>query len=339
MSVKAGRTPVIADVARVAGVSVPTVSRVLTGAARVGDDKRDRVLAAIEELRFRPSGAARALASGKPRLISVVTGDTSKYGYAETIRGIEESARAAGYTVTITVVESTDADVVRRAVGSVLDQSVAGVIVLNFDAAGIAASRQIPAGVPLVVVSGSRPRGVPYAALDEIAAARDLTDYLLDLGHPTVHHVSVPHARGQNHRTIGWRQSLKARGVVVPPVIAATWEPESGRQIGLGLVDRPDVTAVFCGNDEIAIGLMRGVGQTGRRVPDDVSVVGFDDHPLAAFWSPPLTTVDLDFAGLGSRAHVLLMQALSPERVVNVPLPRPPVVVRETAGPPRAPGS
>ena len=322
MSVKAGRTPVIADVARAAGVSVPTVSRVLTGAARVGDEKRLRVEAAIE------------LASGKTRLVSVVAGDTSKYGYAQTIRGVEEAARAAGYTVTITVVESTDEDSVQGAVASVLAQPVAGVIVLNFDPEGAAAARRLPPELPVVLASGSPVPGVPHAGLEELVAAEDLTNHLLDLGHATVHHVSVPHASRQDHRMAGWRKALTDRGAEVPPVWPATWEPESGRQVGLGLAARPDVTAVFCGNDEIAMGLMRGVVETGRRVPEDVSVVGFDDHPLAAYWSPPLTTVNQDFVGLGARAHALLLQRLTDGTTDLRSMERPALVVRATTGPP-----
>ena len=192
MSVKGDRAPVIADVARAAGVSVPTVSRVLTGAARVGEDKRARVMAAIEELGFRPSAAARALASGRPRLVSVLAGNTSRYGYAETLRGIEEAARGAGFTVIITVIESADDESVDRAVASVLSQPVAGTIVLNFDPPGLAVSRLLPRDLPLVTISGRRVAGLPHAKLDETVAARELVEHLLDLGHATVHHVSVP---------------------------------------------------------------------------------------------------------------------------------------------------
>lgn len=328
------KQPVIRDVARLAGVSVPTVSRVLTGAARVSEDKRARVLVAIEQLRFRPSAAARALASRQPQLVAVLAGNTSRYGYAETIRGIEECARTAGFTITITVVESGQEDVVDQAVASVTSQPIAGIIVLKFDEPGIAALRRIPSGIPTVAISGGRETRVPQALIDDAAATRELVNHLLDLGHRTVYHVRKPVARPHEGRTIGWRQALTERGATVPPMLRASWEPESGRQIGLRLGDRPDITAVFCGNDEIAMGLIRGIQETGRRVPEDVSVVGFDDHPLAAFWSPPLTTVNQDFAGVGALGWELLDGLLSGAAAPRISVTRPTLVIRESTAPP-----
>lgn len=336
MTKSASRPAVIADVARTAGVSVPTVSRVLTGAAPVSDEKRKRVLHAIEMLNYRPSAAARALVARQPKLIAVLAGNTSAYGYAETIRGIEESARTAGYTVTITVVESADDETVDRAVSLVLGQPIAGIIVLKFDPPGVAALKRLPSGIPVVSISGVRETGVPQAVLNETDAAHELVSYLLDLGHGTVHHVRVPPSRKEDGRTTGWRRALTERGAPVPPPIDATWEPESGRRIGVSLAGRDDVTAVFCGNDEIAMGVMRGLAEGGRRVPDDVSVAGFDDHPLAAMWTPALTTVDQDFAGLGSRAYELLAGVLEGKRVRKFSSERPPLVIRESTAPPPA---
>lgn len=330
----ATKPPVISDVARRAGVSVPTVSRVLNGAAYVSDEKRQKVLQAIEELDFRPSAAARALVARQPKLIAVIAGNTSRYGYAETIRGIEESARAAGYTVSITVVESADDETVSRAVSLVLDQPIAGVAVLKFDPPGVAALHRIPKSIPTVSISGVREAGVPQAVLAEADAAEELVGYLLDLGHATVHHVRVPPSRKEDGRTTGWRRALQARGAVVPHPIDASWEPESGREIGRALAADPSVTAVFCGNDEIAMGVIRGLVDEGKRVPDDVSVVGFDDHPLARMWSPPLTTVDQDFAGLGSRAYGLLDSVIAGGRVRKFSSERPTLVIRESAAPP-----
>lgn len=328
------KPPVIDDVARRAGVSVPTVSRVLTGAAKVSDEKRARVLAAIEELKFRPSAAARALVARQPRTIAILAGDTSHYGYAETIRGIEEGARNSGYLVTITVVEAPHDDSVDVAVALVLNQPLAGVIVLKFDPAGVAALQKIPTDIPTVSVSGVRETGVPQAVLNEAAAAENLVNYLLGLGHSTVHHVRVPPSRKEDGRTTGWHRALTAAQAPVPDTLDASWEPESGRLIGRELADREDVTAVFCGNDEIAMGVIRGLAEGGKTVPADVSVVGFDDHPLAAMWNPPLTTVRQDFAGLGGRAFGLLENLISGQPVKKFSTALPPVVVRESAAAP-----
>jgi DNA-binding LacI/PurR family transcriptional regulator len=332
---KVHKPPVISDVARRAGVSVPTVSRVLNGAAYVSDEKRSRVQQAIEELGFRPSAAARALVAGQPKLIAVIAGNTSRYGYAETIRGVEESARAAGYTVTITVVESADDDTVGGAVSLVLKQPIAGVVVLKFDPPGVAALHRIPKSIPTVSISGVRETGVPQAVLAEAAAAEEVVEYLLSLGHKTVQHVRVPPSRKEDGRTTGWRRALVAHGAPVPVPLDAGWDPESGREIGRTLADDPEATAVFCGNDEIAMGVIRGLVENGRTVPADVSVVGFDDNPLARMWTPPLTTVRQDFAGLGSRAYGLLEGLIEGRKVRKYSSERPTVVIRESAAPPR----
>jgi len=328
------RRPVIRDVARAAGVSVPTVSRVLTGAARVSPEKVERVRAAIEELGFLPSATARALVAKKPKLIAVIAGNTSRFGYAETIRGVEEAARADGYTVSITVVESAEAAEVERAIALVTAQPIAGVVVLKFDPPGVAALEALPSLLPTVAVSGVRARGVPQSVLDEAAAAHELVEYMLDQGHRTVHHVTVPPSRREDGRTTGWRRALTDRGATIPPIIAATWEPESGREIGRRLAEAGDASAVFCGNDEIAMGVIRGLREGGCAVPEEVSVAGFDDHPISAMFSPSLTTVHQDFAGLGNRAYQQLEGVIEGRKIRKFCSERPTLVVRESVAPP-----
>jgi DNA-binding LacI/PurR family transcriptional regulator len=328
------KPPVIKDVAQRAGVSVPTVSRVLRDAPYVSEEKRARVLAAISELDYRPSPAARALVARQPNLIAVVAGNTSRYGYAETIRGVEESARAAGFTVSITVVESADDDTVDHAVGLVLGQSIAGIVVLKFDPPGVAALHRLPASIPTVAIAGVREAGVPQAVLAEADAAEQAVDYLLGLGHRTVHHVRVPPSRREDGRTTGWRRALRRHGAPVPTVLDASWDPVSGRDVGHRLAADPSVSAVFCGNDEIAMGVMRGLADCDVRVPDDISVVGFDDHPLAQLWQPALTTVRQDFRGLGGRAFELLGTAMAGGRPPRYSTQRPRLVVRDSATPP-----
>ncbi len=330
------RLATMADVARLADVSVPTVSRVLSGAANVSDAKRQRVTTAIARLNFRPSAAARVLASRRADVIAVITGNTSQYGYAETLRGIEELARADGFSVIITVVETTDETEVDRALSMALSQAIAGLVVLKFDPPGVAALKKIPAGIPVVAISGVREAEVPQAVLDETRAAEELTNYLLDLGHETVHHVRVPPSRREDGRTSGWRRALKKAGAVVPPLIDATWDPMTGYEIGRRLADDPQVTAVFSGNDEIAMGVIRGLTEEGLRVPNDVSVVGFDNHPLAQLWSPPITTVNQDFAGLGRRGLELLLAAINNASSVRFSSERPALIIRASAGAPNA---
>ncbi|MCC2309521.1 LacI family DNA-binding transcriptional regulator [Cellulomonas chengniuliangii] len=332
------RPPVIADVARVAGVSVPTVSRVITGSTPVSAAKRAQVMAAIDELGYRPNAAARALVSGRHSMISVLAGNTTRYGYAATLQGVEEAARAAGYLVVITVVESDEQAVVDSVVDLVLGQAVAGVVVLEFDAAGIAAARALPESVPVVTVSATRPgeHDRPHADLDDRSAAAEAVDYLLGMGHRTVHHVSIPSSGPEVGRTLGWRDALAAAGAPEPEPMAPGWHPAAGYEAGVLLAQDPAVTAVLAGNDQLAIGLMRAFMDAGRSVPQDVSVVGFDDEPFAAMWSPPLTTVAQDFVGLGRRAFGMLMDLARTGRSTARSTAIPPLVLRGSAAPPPA---
>ncbi|MCM0621118.1 LacI family DNA-binding transcriptional regulator [Nocardioides bruguierae] len=333
----ATKAPTMADVARLASVSVPTVSRVLNGNVNVSQSKRERVLDAVKELNFRPSFAARALASARPEAVAVVSGNTSQYGYAETLRGIENTCRREGLSTIISVIDSDEPAEVDRVVSQVLSQPIVGVIVLKFDPPGVAVLDRLVDKLPVVAVSGLRDTRVSQAMLDETRAAEELTGYLLDLGHATVHHVRVPPSRREDGRTTGWRRALRRAGKEVPETLDATWEPASGRAVGRRLAEDDGVTAVFCGNDEIAMGVVRGLNDAGRRVPEDVSVVGFDDHPLSELWAPSLTTVRQDFHGLGSRAVQLLGAEIEDaDNVGRLSNERPAVVVRDSAAPPQA---
>ncbi len=305
-----GRPATISDVALLAGVSVPTVSRVLTGSAKVTPGKREQVERAIAHLGFRPNPAARQLSSRAAGAIGVVTADTSIHGYAETIRGIEEEARAKGTAILITVVESAQDERVEQAVEAVLSHPLDGVIALKFDPAGVAALRRLPGSLPVVALAGARDPSRSQVLLAEREAGRALTAMLLDLGHRTVHHVRIPSSSRNSGRAAGWRRALQDAGRVVPPPLDTGWDPRDAVRLGRLMALDDEVTAVFCGNDEIAMGVMRGLIDGGRRVPDDVSVVGFDDHPLAALWTPALTTARQDFAALGRLGVRLLREQL-----------------------------
>lgn len=315
---------------------MPTVSRVLTKSKFVAPELAERVNRAVEELGYRPNSAARATRSGVRTLVTVLSGATGNYGYARTIEGVEAAGRRAGLSVMVSVVESeSDADV-RRAVDLVLSQPVAGVIVLEFDKPGRATLRHLPPTLPFVVAGGGSRRSgnPPYALLDERAAGREATRYLLDLGHTTVHHIAGPTMGKHSGRTAGWRSELVDAGIEPPPIMHSGWDPRSGYAWGKKIAGRDDVTAVFCGSDDIALGVMRALVEEGVRIPEDVSVVGFDDQPHVAMWVPALTTVRQDFDDLGGRALGLLTQLIGGEADVASSIVTPGLVVRESSGPP-----
>lgn len=270
-------------------------------------------------------------------MIAVLAGNTSRYGYAKTVEGIEEAARSVGCMVTITVVETADPTDVNTAVDMVLSEGVAGVVVLDYDAPGHATLQALPPRLPIVAAAASPSRSstIPRAYLADQQAARQATNYLLGLGHRTVHHIALPSSGRRGGRTAGWQSALSKAGVDVPEPLHTSWDPLHAYELAKTLAADLNVTAVLAGNDEVALGVLRAMSEQGRRVPHDVSVIGFDDQPIAALATPALTTVAQDFVELGRRAFGLLEQTIegmSP-RTLSVPAR---LVIREsTAAPAR----
>ncbi|MER6952442.1 LacI family DNA-binding transcriptional regulator [Streptomyces sp. NPDC002623] len=306
----------IRDVAQAAGVSYQTVSRVINGHPNVRKETRKRVEAAIETLGFRRNATAFALASGVTRSITVLTSNTTLYGYATTLQGLEEAARAAGYSLGVKVL--TPDDDLDRAVSSAVAGG-GGLMVIGFDQLAASALRRIPADVPCAAVVEAPPHGRtpprPAVWADDREAARAATEYLLQLGHRTVHYVAIPTSvgtrRSEGPRAQGWRAALEAAGITPPePHGGKGWGAQAGYEEGRRLADAPDVTAILCGNDDLALGVLRALHHAGRSVPEDVSVIGFDDAPHAEFLTPALSTVRMDFQGLGRDAFGLLRSQL-----------------------------
>jgi len=315
-----------------------TVSRVINDSPGVSDATRRHVLGIIEEMNFRPSRVARELSRGRSTSVTVMTSDTTLYGRAALLQGVEEAARAAGLQVVIGMLDSPRPAAVKAAIDRLCDPTSGGVIVIAWDVAGVRALRAIPPGIPVVAaleINDTRDsREYPTTALDDRAAAATATGYLLELGHRTVHHIAVPSSTRSSARVQGWRSALRAAGAPVPEAVAAGWTPRSGYEAARQLAADREVTAVLCGNDDIALGVLHAMREAGRAVPDSVSVVGFDDIPAAAFFAPPLTTVRLDFAGLGRDCVALLQHVRDPGGAAPDPVAAPPrLVVRDTTGP------
>lgn len=333
------RPPTIADVARIAGVSLPTVSRVLTGATPVREATKDRVRAAIDELGYRPNGAARALVQGQQPIVGVITPDTSAYGYSRMLLNIEERARRAGYLVAIAVLDPADVNGATAAIDVLLGQPIVGVIVLDYNSYDAPRLKASLGAVPIATVRHGDDDGrfdVAYVRSDDRKAAADVTQHLLDLGHHTVHHVAAPGTHGNTHiREQAWRETLLAAGAAVPDPIRTDWSISSARAAGAILAQDPDVTAIFCANDELAFAVMRSLHEAGRRVPEGVSVAAIDDEPLAEIWVPSLTSYHLDFEWAGAAAVELL---LDPHGVTGSGTGGDfRLIARESTAPPRRP--
>ncbi len=322
------------DVARLAGVSHQTVSRVLNGHPNVSPRTRAGVLAAIRELDYRPNAAARTLVTGRTNVLGVISFDTTLYGPASMLYGIERAAHPA-YSVSIASLAAFDRRSVPEAIELFLGQAVEGIIVIAPQTFAVAALTGLAADIPLVAVGCGTRAPLPSVAIDNRAGAARATRYLLDLGHETVHHAGGPDSwLDAQERVEGWRETLRAAGAREPDLIRGDWSARSGYEIGHRLAAMPEVTAVLCANDPMALGLLRAFAERDRKVPDDVSVVGFDDIPEAAFFLPPLTTVHQDFGELGRRALHLLMDRIAGERGLDPAAPIvPDLVVRASAAP------
>ncbi|WP_066946444.1 LacI family DNA-binding transcriptional regulator [Microtetraspora fusca] len=329
----------MADVARIAGVSHQTVSRVLNDHPNVRAETRTRVLRAIDELGYRRNLVARALVTKHSRTLGVVSFDTTLYGPASTVYGIERAAREAGYFVSIVSLRTIDRAGVVDAIDYLADQGVDGIVVVAPQASTARALDDLPLGIPVVAVEGGHAGDVSVVSVDQVAGARLAAEHLLGLGHETVSHVRGPsdwlEAEG---RVQGWRTVLAEAGRPIPDPLDGDWSPRSGYRAGKRLAAMAgDVTAVFAANDQMALGLLRAFAEEGVRVPEQISVVGFDDIPESEFFTPPLTTIRQDFTAVGRHSlEVLLRQIeagepLRPERLV-VP---PEFVARASAAPAR----
>jgi DNA-binding LacI/PurR family transcriptional regulator len=333
-----GQRPVMHDVARLAGVSHQTVSRVLNGQPHVSAATRARVVAAMRALDYRPNTFARALVTQRSQRIGVLSFDSRLFGPGSTLHAIEREARAAGFGVAVAGMSDHAGGDVDEAVEALRAQAVDGVIVIAPNRAAVRALGVLATPVPVVALEAEF-YDQPVVAIDQRQGAALATAHLLDLGHRTAWHVAGPlDWREAELRVEGWRDTLLAAGATVPAPLSGDWTPRSGYDAGLELAARDDVTAVFAGNDQMALGLVHALSERGRRVPEDVSVVGFDDIPEAEFFRPALTTVHQDFDEVGRRGLDLLLARIDQaDTLANVTI-APTLVSRASCAPPPGAG-
>ncbi|TYB55953.1 LacI family transcriptional regulator [Nonomuraea sp. PA05] len=329
------RQPSMADVARTAGVSAQTVSRALRDSPNVNPETKKRVLAAVEQLGYRFNAAAKMLSSGRSHTIGLVLLQSGGYYSRSAVTaGVEAAAGEAGYAVSIATIARLDTGLMERSLSKLADQGVDGIVIAVPLISVTQKMEDITRDIPTVTLDGSRTASARVLGIDQKEAGRLATQHLLDLGHRQVWHVSGPDEWIEaRQRRQGWQECLAAAGIAAPPPLEGDWSPDSGYRQGQVLAMIPDVTAVFAASDEMAFGVIRALRERGRSVPGDVSIVSVDDIELAAYCSPPLTTVRQDFYRSGAAAVALLLEGADPaagESLVNASLS-----VRDSTAPPR----
>jgi DNA-binding LacI/PurR family transcriptional regulator len=326
------------DVARLAGVSSQTVSRVSNGLPNVVPSTRDQVLAAMRELGYRPNSAARALRRGEFHTIGVILFTLATIGNSRTVEAIAMEAARREYATTLMPVAAPTQDAVTGAFTRLEELAVDAIIVIMevhlLDAAAIT----LPPGVHVVVVDSDAGDKYTVVDTDQAEGARQAVRHLLDLGHRTVWHVAGPETSyASQRRADAWRSTVESARRPLPALLRGDWSAESGYRAGLMLADEADCTAIFAANDQMALGVLRALHERGRSVPDQVSVVGFDDLPDAASFTPPLTTIHQDFAEVGRRCvEAAVQQIQSGDEKRGTTLVSTRLVLRQSTAPPPA---
>ena len=320
------------DVAARAGVSHQTVSRVVNGFGGIRPETRDRVAAAIAELGYRRNVAARSLATRRSHAIGVLAPAVTDYGPTSTVQGIEIAARAAGYHSLVTTT-ADDRESIVSGLEFLLDQAIEALVVIAPQQRVLEALRELDIRLPIATLQAVELGSGTAVSVDQTSGARLVMAHLLGLGHRHIQHVAgPPELIEAQARRRAYEDALVAEGLEVPPVVIGDWTAESGYRAASLL--SPATTAVFSANDQMALGLIHGLVDLGRRVPHDISVVGFDDVPEARFYLPALTTVRQDFEQIGRVAVESLIRQIEGAPAEHIyPLEARLIVRESTAAP------
>jgi DNA-binding LacI/PurR family transcriptional regulator len=344
VTVDAARTPPVrprmSDVGRLAGVSAQTVSRFLSGNGYVHDETRLRIQRAIDELGYRPNRIARNLHVARTDTIGLLSAGTLNYGAAQTIAGMSIRAQSSETTlITALVTDTTGRDAeVARALERMLSMQVDGIVVTaRFGDIERILSETVRDEVPVVVIAGRPLPLLDSAGADSYQAGVLAMQHLLELGHRHIAHLSGPTDSDESReRQRAYEDAMLGAGLPVLPLISGgAWDSESGYEAAMN-TDLRGFSAVFCGNDELALGLIAAARRKNISVPRDLSVAGIDDMPEARFFAPPLTTVRFDFAALGAGAFDMIRRRVETGvRQEHLVLPARLVVRDSTAAPAR----
>ena len=334
---KKSPSPSSKKVAAELGVSVATISRVLTRPDLVNQRTRDRVLQGIARLGYRPNLIARDLRRGQTRTALVVVPKLSAF-FLEILRGTEQAAEELGFAV---LMGNTKGDI-RRTItyfDQVASRRADGIILLT---GVLPPEAQGPATkLPPVVIAAEslRDSTLPTVGIDHAGGAEEAVRHLIALGHKRIAHIAGPdHVLSSRARAAGYRKALRAARLPLDDTLVQRGDfsvESGGKMLNVLLQQKPTPTAIFCANDEMAIGAMRALKAAGLSVPEDISVVGFDDQEYAELYDPPLTTVHIPRFDIGYQSMMMLRDIITPSGTVRSTVLATRLIVRATAATPR----
>lgn len=331
------RQPNIYDVARLAKVSHQTVSRVINNNPSIRPETKARVEKAMETLGYRPSFAARALATSKTVMLGIISSNTDFTGPAAMVHFMEIAARQKGYFVVSIGVDANDPKSVQEGIDHLLKLAVEGIAVVTPQLDAVEQIRSKAFGIPVVTLDSMYRMDELAVSVDNFSGGVAATQHLIDLGHRNIVHISGPKGWFESTTRSAGYTSTMLNANLLPQIIDGDWEIATGYKIGQELdVLGKGITALFIANDRMALGFIHAMREKGISIPDQISIVGFDDLEETAYSSPPLTTLRQDFKELGSRAMQLLLAEIAGKTQKKMDRLIPELIIRSTTGPARS---
>lgn len=328
---KAKRNPSMFDVAELSGVSHQTVSRVLNNHENVSEKTRSKVINAMEELGYRPNLVARALVTGKTATIGVLSHDTTLFGPASTLHAVQSAARGKGYKTTIFSLKGEDRDSIVAGIRELLNDGVDGIVIIAPQIQGTKEVSDVIGNFPAVLVENESSASLPSVNVDQIYGAYEITKHLISLGHKKIAHISGPKEWYETEQRIrGFKKAMTENKLEVTQLWEGDWSAQSGYQAASQIIKNKKITAIFAGNDAMALGSLKAISEAGLSVPQDISLVGFDDLPESQFLTPSLTTARQDFHEVGEQALAILLGLINKKKSrMNVAI-KPEILIRES---------
>jgi LacI family transcriptional regulator len=327
------------DVARHAGVSYQTVSRVINENPHVSKSTRQRVLRSVKELGYQPNYAARSLVTRRSHLLEVITFGATHFGPSQMVTHVERAARRLGYNLILSNIAEMSLSEIRRAIDSLSGRLVDGMIlIIPVVGVGYEDLTGLCRGIPFVMIDTRLGSNTPGVVINQHYGSQLATQHLIDVGHRRLCEISGPlNWFGAIARHESWRATLRSAGLEPGESFEGDWTALGGYRAARKLLDGGAVfTGLVVGNDQMALGAMRALRENGLRVPEDVSIVGFDDIPEAVCFEPPLTTVRQDFDALGTQSVEYLVDLIDqPDTPLQQRVLYPALIIRQSTLPPR----